>query len=416
MNFRECAGKAEISATSRPLYLRHIPPPCRQELEHAAPAVPDMFGLERRWRSDVILSGFHGVCDGPRRSPRWWRSVRLLAQPALAREAPQSFADLVDKLLPTVVNITTTQNVPQQGPRLRDMPQLPPGSPFEELFKEFFDQQGRRAAEAPRHLARLGLHHRWRRLHRHQQPRHPGRGGHHRHPARRHPAQGQADRLRQPRRPGACSRSSRPTRSRCRPPSSAIQRQEPGRRLGDRDRQSVRPRPFGDRRHHLGARPRAQRFARRLPADRRRHQQGQLGRSAVQCRRRGDRRQHGDLFAVGHQCRPRLLDPVQPGQAGRRPAARVRQGAARLDRRQLPERDRRHRRLLQPRQRARRAGRQRHGRRPGGQGGHQAQRHHPDLRRPGSARPAPLPAHRRQCPRRQHGRRRGVARRQGEYR
>ena len=35
-------------------------------------------------------------------------------------------------------------------------------------------------------------------------------------------------------------------------------RQEPRRRLGDRHRQSVRPRPFGDRRHHLGARPLAQ--------------------------------------------------------------------------------------------------------------------------------------------------------------
>src|SRR5262245_11408320 len=65
-----------------------------------------------------------------------------MAQPALARESSQSFAELVDRLMPTVVNITTTQNVPQQGPKLRDMPQLPPGSPFEELFKEFFDRRG----------------------------------------------------------------------------------------------------------------------------------------------------------------------------------------------------------------------------------------------------------------------------------
>ena len=65
-----------------------------------------------------------------------------LAQPVVARDAPESFADLVDKLMPSVVNITTTQNVPQQGPKLRDMPQLPPGSPFEELFKEFFDKRG----------------------------------------------------------------------------------------------------------------------------------------------------------------------------------------------------------------------------------------------------------------------------------
>ena len=65
-----------------------------------------------------------------------------LAQPAVARDAPESFADLVDKLMPSVVNITTTQNVPQSGPKLRDMPQLPPDSPFEELFKEFFDKRG----------------------------------------------------------------------------------------------------------------------------------------------------------------------------------------------------------------------------------------------------------------------------------
>ncbi len=65
-----------------------------------------------------------------------------VATPAWSREPTESFAELVDKLMPTVVNITTTQNVPQQGPRLRDMPQLPPGSPFEELFKEFFDKRG----------------------------------------------------------------------------------------------------------------------------------------------------------------------------------------------------------------------------------------------------------------------------------
>jgi serine protease Do len=65
-----------------------------------------------------------------------------VVQPVEARDAPQSFADMVEVLMPTVVNITTTQNVPQQGPRLRDMPQLPPGSPFEELFKDFFDKRG----------------------------------------------------------------------------------------------------------------------------------------------------------------------------------------------------------------------------------------------------------------------------------
>jgi serine protease Do len=92
----------------------------------------------------VILTDFPGVLRSA--AVAAVVSVGLaLAQPALAqptRNAPDSFAELVDKLMPTVVNITTTQNVPQQGPKLRDMPQLPPGSPFEELFKEFFDKRG----------------------------------------------------------------------------------------------------------------------------------------------------------------------------------------------------------------------------------------------------------------------------------
>ena len=67
---------------------------------------------------------------------------------ANARTAPESFADLAEKLLPSVVNISTTQTVEgREGPQI---PQLPPGSPFEEFFKEFFDrnqpqQRSRRA-------------------------------------------------------------------------------------------------------------------------------------------------------------------------------------------------------------------------------------------------------------------------------
>ncbi|UYN94306.1 MAG: DegQ family serine endoprotease [Enhydrobacter sp.] len=79
-----------------------------------------------------------------------------LAPPALGRDTPRSFAALVDELMPTVVNITTTQNVPQQGPRLRDMPQLPPGSPFEELFKEFFDRRGGSEEQQRRRGTSLG--------------------------------------------------------------------------------------------------------------------------------------------------------------------------------------------------------------------------------------------------------------------
>jgi len=62
---------------------------------------------------------------------------------AVAKPAPDGFADLVDRLIPAVVNISTTQTVKGQQPPGVEMPQFPPGSPFEEFFKEFFDRQQR---------------------------------------------------------------------------------------------------------------------------------------------------------------------------------------------------------------------------------------------------------------------------------
>jgi serine protease Do len=64
---------------------------------------------------------------------------------ALARPAPDSFADLAEKLLPAVVNISTTQTVKseqrtEKGEKKQDAPQFPPGSPFDEFFKDFFNR------------------------------------------------------------------------------------------------------------------------------------------------------------------------------------------------------------------------------------------------------------------------------------
>ena len=54
--------------------------------------------------------------------------------PAEARAAPDSFADLVVAVKPAVVMITTSTVVAQPtGP----MPNFPPGSPFEDFFREF---------------------------------------------------------------------------------------------------------------------------------------------------------------------------------------------------------------------------------------------------------------------------------------
>src|SRR5690606_11287714 len=55
------------------------------------------------------------------------------------RDAPESFANLVDRLLPAVVNVSTTQTVSGSGGV--EMPRLPPGSPLDDFFKEFFERQ-----------------------------------------------------------------------------------------------------------------------------------------------------------------------------------------------------------------------------------------------------------------------------------
>ncbi len=66
--------------------------------------------------------------------------------------APDSFADLAEKLLPTVVNISTTTVVEgRDGPT---MPQLPPGSPFEDFFREFFERND--GQQRPRRATSLG--------------------------------------------------------------------------------------------------------------------------------------------------------------------------------------------------------------------------------------------------------------------
>ena len=65
-------------------------------------------------------------------------ATMLLAASAYAKSPPGSFADLAEKLLPAVVNISTSQTI--RGRAGPELPQLPPGSPFEEFFKEFFDR------------------------------------------------------------------------------------------------------------------------------------------------------------------------------------------------------------------------------------------------------------------------------------
>ncbi len=74
-----------------------------------------------------------------------------VAAPAFARGGPESFADLVERLSPAVVNISTVQTVTtqQRNP-------FPPGSPFEEFFDEFFGRRGQDGQPIRRRLQSLG--------------------------------------------------------------------------------------------------------------------------------------------------------------------------------------------------------------------------------------------------------------------
>src|SRR3954468_18884555 len=72
------------------------------------------------------------ICLGP--------AGAMIAAPALAR-GPDGIADVAEKVIDAVVNISTTQTVEAKGgsgSERGQMPQLPPGSPFEEFFDDFF--------------------------------------------------------------------------------------------------------------------------------------------------------------------------------------------------------------------------------------------------------------------------------------
>ena len=51
-----------------------------------------------------------------------------------SHDIPNSFAELAEKLMPSVVNIATTQTVVTRSNPFPNF-QFPPGSPFEDMFK-----------------------------------------------------------------------------------------------------------------------------------------------------------------------------------------------------------------------------------------------------------------------------------------
>jgi len=76
-------------------------------------------------------------------------ATMLAAAPACAR-GPDGIADIAEKVIDAVVNISTSQTVEAKGGGgdRGAVPQLPPGSPFEEFFDDFF--KNRRGGGGPK--------------------------------------------------------------------------------------------------------------------------------------------------------------------------------------------------------------------------------------------------------------------------
>ncbi len=72
----------------------------------------------------------------------------------LSQSHPSSFADLVENLSPAVVSIASTTIV-QNNNSQNQMPQFPEGSPFDEFFKDYFENE-RRNSPSQRPITGLG--------------------------------------------------------------------------------------------------------------------------------------------------------------------------------------------------------------------------------------------------------------------
>lgn len=72
---------------------------------------------------------------------------------AASGKGPDSVADIAERVIDAVVNISTSQTVEAQ--KGVQVPQLPPGSPFEEFFDEFFKKNGKEGGKA-RKVSSLG--------------------------------------------------------------------------------------------------------------------------------------------------------------------------------------------------------------------------------------------------------------------
>lgn len=82
-----------------------------------------------------------------------WAALAVIpVQPVAAQRGPQSVAPVAEKLIDAVVNISTTQTA--KGPQGLPLPEIPKGSPFDDMFEDFFNRHG--GPRVPRKVSSLG--------------------------------------------------------------------------------------------------------------------------------------------------------------------------------------------------------------------------------------------------------------------
>jgi len=78
----------------------------------------------------------------------------LAGPPALAQTKPTNLADLVAQVADAVVNISATQVIADKGGEAA--PDLPKGTPFDDMFEQFFKNHGMNGPPRPRRSSSLG--------------------------------------------------------------------------------------------------------------------------------------------------------------------------------------------------------------------------------------------------------------------